>query len=60
MEIDVYKRQILNRVKSSQFPNTIAGVIYQKGAFTAVADGQINQPIDSNSTVYKDVYKRQE
>ena len=44
---------ILNRVKSSQFPNTIAGVIYQKGAFTAVSDGQINQPIDSNSTVYK-------
>ncbi len=44
---------ILNRVKSSQFPNTIAGVIYQKGAFTAVADGQINQSIDSNSTVYK-------
>ena len=27
---------VLNRVKSSQFPNTIAGVIYQKGAFTAV------------------------
>ncbi len=23
---------VLNRVKSSQFPNTIAGVIYQKGA----------------------------
>lgn len=33
---------ILNRVKSSSFPNTIAGVIYQKGAFTAVDDGQIN------------------
>ena len=44
---------ILNRVKSSQFPNTIAGVIYQSGAFTAVADGQINTPIDENSTVYK-------
>ena len=44
---------ILNRVKSSQFPNTIAGVIYQSGAFTAVADGQINQPIAENSTVYK-------
>ncbi len=44
---------ILNRVKSSQFPNTIAGVIYQAGAFTAVADGQINVPIDENSTVYK-------
>lgn len=29
---------ILNRVKSSQFPNTIAGVIYEKGAFTAVSD----------------------
>lgn len=44
---------ILNRVKSSQFPNTIAGVIYQNGAFTAVADGQINQPIAEDSTVYK-------
>ena len=44
---------ILNRVKSSQFPNTIAGVIYQSGAFTAVSDGQINQPIAEGSTVYK-------
>ncbi len=44
---------ILNRVKSSQFPNTIAGVIYQSGAFTAVTDGQINAPIDESSTVYK-------
>ena len=33
---------ILNRVASSSFPNTISGVIYQKGAFTAVSDGQIN------------------
>lgn len=33
---------VLNRVKSSRFPNTIAGVIYQAGAFDAVADGQIN------------------
>lgn len=33
---------ILNRVKSAKFPNTIAGVIYQAGAFTAVTDGQIN------------------
>ncbi len=33
---------ILNRVKSSKFPNTIAGVIYQPGAFTVVQDGQIN------------------
>lgn len=33
---------VLNRVKHSSFPNTIAGVIYQNGAFTAVSDGQIN------------------
>lgn len=44
---------ILNRVKSSKFPNTIAGVIYQSGAFTAVADGQINVPIAQGSTVLK-------
>ena len=44
---------ILNRVKSSQFPNTIAGVIYEKGAFTAVSDGQINVPIKEDSTVLK-------
>lgn len=33
---------VLNRVKSSRFPNTLAGVIYQAGAFDAVSDGQIN------------------
>lgn len=44
---------ILNRVHSSNFPNTIAGVIYQSGAFTAVSDGQINVPLDENSTVVK-------
>lgn len=33
---------ILNRIKHSSFPNTISGVIYQPGAFTAVDDGQIN------------------
>ncbi|WP_144933045.1 spore cortex-lytic enzyme [Paenibacillus sp. 32O-W] len=32
---------ILNRLKSASFPNTISGVIFQPGAFTAVADGQI-------------------
>ncbi|NLG89320.1 MAG: spore cortex-lytic enzyme SleB [Clostridiaceae bacterium] len=44
---------ILNRVASPDFPNTVAGVIYQPGAFTAVSDGQINVPIDPNSTVLK-------
>lgn len=33
---------VLNRVSSSNFPNTVAGVIYQSGAFDAVSDGQIN------------------
>ena len=33
---------VLNRVKSAVFPKTISGVIYQTGAFDAVADGQIN------------------
>lgn len=33
---------VLNRVKDSRFPNTIAGVIYQPGAFTAVTDGQMS------------------
>lgn len=44
---------ILNIVKHPDFPNTIAGVIYEPGAFTAVSDGQINHPIDETSTVYK-------
>ena len=44
---------ILNRVNDPNFPNTIAGVIYEPGAFTAVSDGQINVPIDENSTVVK-------
>lgn len=39
---------ILNRVKSPQFPNTVAGVVYQRGAFTAVDDGQIN--LEPNQT----------
>mgnify|MGYP003369784632 CR=1 FL=1 len=42
---------VLNRVKSSSFPNTISGVIYQSGAFDAVKDGQIN--LTPNSTAKK-------
>ncbi|MBE7068291.1 MAG: spore cortex-lytic enzyme [Clostridiales bacterium] len=33
---------VLNRVRSKEFPNTVSGVVYQKHAFTAVTDGQIN------------------
>ena len=40
---------IMNRVKSSSFPNTIAGVIYQREAFDAVSDGQINMEPDSTA-----------
>ena len=40
---------IMNRVRSSQFPNTIAGVVYQSGAFDAVADGQVNLTPDSTA-----------
>jgi len=39
---------VLNRVKHPSFPNTIPGVIYQPGAFTAVTDGQINKPIENS------------
>ena len=42
---------VLNRVKSSSFPNTIPGVIYQSGAFDVVSDGQIN--LTPNSTAKK-------
>ena len=40
---------VLNRVKSASFPNTVAGVIYQSGAFDAVSDGQINLSPDQES-----------
>ena len=42
---------VLNRLKSSKFPNTISGVVYQSGAFDAVRDGQIN--LSPNSTAIK-------
>ena len=42
---------VLNRVRNSSFPNTVAGVIYQRGAFDVVADGQIN--LTPNDTAKK-------
>lgn len=41
----------LNRVKSSSFPNTLSGVVYQAGAYDSVRDGQIN--LTPNSTAKK-------
>ena len=40
---------VMNRVRSSSFPNTISGVVYQSGAFDAVRDGQINLTPDSTA-----------
>ena len=40
---------VMNRVKSSSFPNSISGVIYQSGAFDAVSDGQINLSPDATA-----------
>ncbi len=42
---------VMNRIRSSSFPNTMSGVIYQKYAFTAVDDGQIN--LTPNATARK-------
>ena len=44
---------IINRVESPLFPNTVAGVIFQPGAFTAVADGQFY--LSPDETAFKAV-----
>ena len=36
---------ILNRISHPSFPNTLAGVIYQPGAFSCLNDGGINAPV---------------
>lgn len=41
---------VLNRVRSSSFPNSVAGVVYQQGAFDCVSDGQIN--LKPNQSAY--------
>jgi len=40
---------VLNRMKSSRFPNTLKEVIYQPRAFTCVDDGQIGLKPDLES-----------
>ncbi|WP_125153406.1 spore cortex-lytic enzyme [Clostridium rectalis] len=40
---------VLNRTRDPRFPSSIAGVIYQPGAFTAIADGQINAELQQSS-----------
>ena len=40
---------VLNRVEHPSFPDTLSGVIYQSGAFTAITDGQFNEPISDSA-----------
>ena len=40
---------ILNRIAHPSVPNTLAGVVYEPGAFTCMVDGQIDQPIASSA-----------
>lgn len=46
---------VLNRVRAKEFPNSVSGVVYQRHAFTAVSDGQINlTPNDTAMRAAKD------
>ena len=40
---------ILNRIEHPSFPSTLAGVVYQPGAFTCMTDGQIDQPVSESA-----------
>lgn len=40
---------VLNRVSSPSFPDTIAGVVYQPGAFSAVTDSNWSQPVQDSA-----------
>lgn len=40
---------VLNRVKHPSFPDTLSGVVYQSGAFTAITDGQFNEPVAASA-----------
>ncbi len=40
---------ILNRVEHPSFPDTLSGVIYQKGAFTCLSDGQFYEAVSDSA-----------
>lgn len=40
---------ILNRIEHPSFPDSLSSVIYQPGAFTAITDGQFNQPVSDSA-----------
>ena len=39
---------VLNRMEHPSFPNTMSGVIFQKGAFSCIDDGQFNEPVEES------------
>ncbi len=41
---------VMNRIAHPSFPNSLSGVIYQRGAFSCLDDGQFDQPV-ANSAV---------
>lgn len=40
---------ICNRIEHPSFPDTLSGVIFQEGAFTAVTDGQFDEPVSDSA-----------
>ncbi len=40
---------VLNRVKSSSFPNSISGVVYQSGQFSPVANGALSRALSNGN-----------
>lgn len=36
---------VMNRIAHPSFPNTLSGVIYQRGAFSCLDDGQFDEPV---------------
>ncbi|MBR3961139.1 MAG: spore cortex-lytic enzyme [Clostridia bacterium] len=40
---------VLNRIEHPSFPDTMAGVVYQKGAFSCLTDGQFDKPIANSA-----------
>lgn len=52
---------VLNRVEHPSFPDTLSGIIYQDGAFTAVTDGQFDEPISESAyRAAKDAFNGQD
>ena len=40
---------ILNRIEHPSFPDTVAGVVYQPGAFSCLYDGQFDEPVSDSA-----------